>query len=728
MSILAAIAGNPNSGKTTLFNSIAGTRYHVGNYSGVTVEKKEAEIDYKGEKINLVDLPGTYSLTAYSMEELVARDFIVNEKPNVIVNIIDASNIERNMYLLIQLLEMGVPVIVGLNMMDVAEKRNIFIDVEKLSKKLGLPVIKLVARTGKGKEELLDAIINYKSLKVKKPNISYGHDLAPVLAEMTELIEKNNFLTDRFPARWIAIKYMENDEQIIDLGSKKAGIHDLLMSKVKKVEEHLQKTLNTYPEGIIADYRYGFISSILKGVVKQQKGDLNRVYLSERIDRVLTNRFVGPVIMFFILFAIYQFTFTFSEYPIDWLSQFFVFLSDKVDALLPNGLLKSLIISGIIDGVGGVLGFTPLIFFMFFVIAILEDSGYMARVAYMLDRVFRFFGLQGSSVVPYIVSGGIAGGCAVPGVMATRTIKGAKERLVTILTAPFLVCGAKIPIFALLVAAFFEGNKASIMLVISLMSWLAALIMAKVLGKTVVKGEASSFVMELPPYRFPTLNGLIIHSWDRTWMYVKKAGTVILAISIILWAMMTFPTLPESKVKVYDQLAKQVKAEYPVNVVKEINNPNSIKSDEAKELQRKLDIIQNKMAEESLKNSIAGKIGSVLEPVTKFAGFDWRTNIALVGGFAAKEVVVSTLGTAYSLGQVDVENSGSLGERLKNDPNWSKATALALIIFTILYAPCIVTVVAITKETGTYKWGLFTVFAYTLLAYFAAVLTYQLFS
>jgi len=727
MSILAAIAGNPNSGKTTLFNAIAGTRYHVGNYSGVTVEKKEAEIDFKGIKINLVDLPGTYSLTAYSMEELVARDFIVNEKPNVIINIIDASNIERNLYLLVQLMELGVPIIVGLNMMDVAEKRNIFIDVEKLSEKLGLPVVKLVARTGTGKEELLEEVTKYKSLKVKIPNISYGHDLDPVIKEMTKLIEDNNFLTDRFPSKWIAIKYLENDEQVIKLGEKIDSIHDLLIEKVKKVEEHLQKTLNTYPEGIIADYRYGYISSILKGVIKQKGNNLNRVYFSEKIDRVLTNRFIGPFIMFFVLFAIYQFTFTFSEYPIEWLAKFFSILSDKIELLLPDGLLKSLIISGIIDGVGGVLGFTPLIFFMFFVIAILEDSGYMARIAYMLDRVFRFFGLQGSSVVPYIVSGGIAGGCAVPGVMATRTIKGAKERLVTILTAPFLVCGAKIPIFALLVAAFFEGNKATIMLIISLMSWLAALIMAKVLGKTVVKGEASSFVMELPPYRFPTFKGLIIHSWDRTWMYVKKAGTVILAISIILWAMMTFPMLPEKKLASYELMAKNIKREYPVAVVKELDRNGIRKSVEAEELIKRLNELNNKKAEENLKNSIAGRIGSFLEPISKFAGFDWRTNIALVGGFAAKEVVVSTLGTAYSLGQVNTQNADSLAERLKNDPNWSKSTALALIIFTILYAPCIVTVVAIIKETGSIKWGFFTIFTYTLLAYFAAVFVYHIF-
>lgn len=727
MGILAAIAGNPNSGKTTLFNSIAGTRYKVGNYAGVTVEKKEADINFKGNEIKLVDLPGTYSLTAYSMEEIVARDYIVDEKPQVVVDVVDASNLERNLYLLVQLQELGVPVIVALNMIDVAEKRNINIDVKKLSEKLGLPVVSTVARDGKGKDDLLDAISNVDSIKVKIPEISYGSDLDPVIKEMSELIEKENFLVNRFPARWLALKYLENDEQVLALGKAERTVHETLLLKVKVVEDHLQKTLNTYPEGIIADYRYGYVSSILKDVVTQKSDSLSRVYLSEKIDIVLTNRFFGPFILLGILYAVYQFTFWASEMPVGWVEEMFGWLSGTVEGMLPDGLLRSLIVSGIIDGVGGVLGFTPLIMFMFFAIAIMEDTGYMARIAYMLDRVFKFFGLQGSSVVPYIVSGGIAGGCAVPGVMAARTIKGKKERILTILTVPFLVCGAKIPVFALLVAAFFEGNQATLMMGITLASWAAALIVAKVLGHTIVKGETSSFIMELPPYHVPTLKGLLIHSWDRTWMYIKKAGTIILAISIILWVMMTFPQLSEDRVAHYESQANQVESNYSEAIVLEAGTDAEEVSTDASELRDKLIDVDNMQAQEALRDSIAGKIGTALEPVSKYAGFDWRTNIALVGGFAAKEVVVATLGTAYSLGEVDTDDTGSLSDKLKNDPSWSPASALALILFTILYAPCFVTVVNIVKETGSAKWGWFTMIAYTLLAYIVAVIAYQLY-
>jgi ferrous iron transport protein B len=342
---------------------------------------------------------------------------------------------------------------------------------------------------------------------------------------------------------------------------------------------------------------------------------------------------------------------------------------------------------------------------MFFVIAILEDSGYMARIAYMLDRVFRAFGLQGSSVVPYIVSGGIAGGCAVPGVMATRTIKGSKERLLTILTAPFMPCGAKLPVYAMLISAFYPGNKGGIMMLITLGSWLMALVIAKVLGFTVVKGDQSVFVMELPPYRLPTLKGLVTHAWERTWMYVKKAGTFILAISILLWALMTFPGLPEDRASEYDSRITQAQ---------EAGN---------EELAVEL---ENNMAMEELRGSFAGRLGTSMEPITQYSGFDWRTNIAIIGGIAAKEVVVSTLGTSYSLGEVDTEDTSSLSEKLANDDNWSRANALALIVFTMLYAPCFITIIAIAKETGSSKWALFTLFAYTIGAFILSSITYSI--
>jgi ferrous iron transport protein B len=730
MRATVALAGNPNSGKTTLFNELTGARQHVGNYPGVTVEKKEGTYTDKDFQLHIVDLPGTYSLTAYSLEEVVARDFLVNQRPEVVINIVDASNLERNLYLAVQFLEMGIPVCVALNMIDVAKKRGIEINAQKLSDLLGIPVVPTIARTGRGKKELMESAARIVQDKKEFPSlkISYGDDVDRALIDMEREIEANSFLTDTYPVRWIALKYMESDDQILEKGRPvNPDLADRLEETVKKVSHHLQETLDTYPEAMIADQRYGYIKSILKHGVIYQKYDQNRLYTSDRIDKVLTNRFLGPIMMLAIIAGLYHLVFTYSEIPVGWLESFFSWVSAGVSSLLPDGLLKSLIVSGIIDGVGGVLGFVPLIMFMFFGIAILEDSGYLARVAFMLDRVFRIFGLHGSSVMAFIVSGGIAGGCAVPGVMATRTLKSPRERLATLLTVPFMNCGAKLPVFALLIAAFFARHEALIMFVITLGAWAGALLVAKLLRVTVIKGEATPFVMELPPYRMPTFKGLAIHTWERTWQYVKKAGTVILGFSVILWAMMTFPGLPDSRVQEFEIQRQALLNAAPAAIAGELesNVKGAELSREASILKEKLTEIDYREAETTLGYSIAGRIGSALEPVSRFAGFDWRTNIALVGGFAAKEVVVSTLGTAYSLGEVDPEESGALSDALAKDPAWSPLVALGLIVFTMFYAPCFVSVVCISRESGSWKWGAFAIAFNTLLAFGLAVLIYQ---
>jgi ferrous iron transport protein B len=388
--------------------------------------------------------------------------------------------------------------------------------------------------------------------------------------------------------------------------------------------------------------------------------------------------------------------------------------------------MKSLVISGIIDGVGGVMGFVPLIMFMFLGISFIEDSGYLARMAFMLDRVFRMFGLHGSSVMAFIVSGGIAGGCAVPGVMAARTLRSPKERLATLLTVPFMNCGAKLPVYALLTAAFFAEHQARVMLMLTLISWIGALLVAKLLRSTVIKGEATPFVMELPPYRLPTFKGLMIHTWERTWQYMKKAGTVILGISIVLWAMMTFPGLDEAKISEFENRRIAVTDTLSQSVLMELQSEEGNElSAQARSAQESLMAIDGDQAQAGLKNSLAGKIGTSMEGVSKLAGFDWRTNIALVGGFAAKEVVVSTLGTAYSLGEVDPEDNTSLAQRLQSAPGWSALTAFALMIFTIFYAPCFVTVVCIARETGSWKWAGFSMVFNTALAFGLSVGVYQ---
>lgn len=710
-----ALAGNPNAGKTTLFNHLTGARQHVGNYPGITVEQKEGCCLHHGQGLRVVDLPGTYSLTAYSVEELVARDFIINDKPDVVVDVVDASNLERNLYLSCQFLELGTPLVIALNMIDVAEKRGITIDAEQLGARLGVPVIPIIARSGKGVDLLLDAVLTAAAAKTppQPAFLRYGSDIDQALADMTTDIEACTELTAVYPVRWLGVKLLENDDQIVhkalalypEAGKK-------LAARCEEVTQHLQHTLGVYPEAVIADHRYGYIKSIIHQGVVTRKFVADRLYASDKIDKIVTHRILGPLIMAGVLFALYTFTFSYSTVLVDWLSQFFALISKGIDTLLPDGPVKSMIISGVVDGVGGVLGFVPIIMFMFFGIALLEDSGYLARVAFMMDRIFHFFGLHGSSVMPFIVSGGIAGGCAVPGVMATRTLRSPKERLATLLTVPFMNCGAKLPVLTLLIGAFFSDHQARYMFLATMAAWVVALCAAKFLRLTVLRGASTPFVMELPPYRFPTLKGLFIHTWERTWQYIKKAGTVILGISILIWAMMTYPGLPKERLSHYEQQRAQIQSVHA----------SADKATLAEALQK----IEAEEAMERLRHSIGGRVGIALESVSRYAGIDWRTNIALIGGFAAKEVIISTLGTAYSLGEVNAEQTTSLSERLAKDPNWNPVVALAVLVFIMFYAPCFVTVICIAKEAGSWKWAVFSMVFNTVFAYVMAVAIYQI--
>jgi ferrous iron transport protein B len=722
-----ALAGNPNAGKTTLFNALTGARQHVGNYPGVTVDTKEGRYTKNGLECRLVDLPGIYSLSPYSEEEVVARDYIVNQRPGVIINIVDAANLERNLYLSCQFMELGVPMVIALNMIDVAKKRGIEIDHERLSALIGLPVCPVVARTGQGISELMATAIAHAQEHGKwhPAKISYGEDLDAAMLDLAEIIKEQHFLTDDYPARWTALKYLEKDDRHLSIGDRAdVKLSGRLVEKVEEVSRHLEQTVGSEPDAMIADHRYGFIKSIIKQNVVHRTMDPDRLYTSDRIDKVLTNRFAGPLIMLLVLMGLYNFTFTYSALPVAWFEAFFSWLGSQADLLLPDGYFKSLLIAGVIDGIGGVLGFVPLIMFMFFGIALLEDTGYLARVAFMMDRVFRIFGLHGSSVMAYIISGGIAGGCAVPGVMATRTLRSPKERMATLLTVPFMNCGAKLPVLALLVGAFFSENQARYMFLFTLLAWLTALVVAKLLRLTVLRGASTPFVLELPPYRFPTFQGLLIHTWEKTWHYIKKAGTVILGISILLWAMMTFPVLPEADQQAFEAKRQEMRDQASPALVAALAGP-SAPGPEARALQAELLALDGAEAEAGLRYSLAGRIGTAMERVSWLAGFDWRTNIALVGGFAAKEVIISTLGTSYSLGQVDPEASDSLAATLANDPGWNAVKALAVIVFVMFYAPCFVTVACIVKEAGSWKWGAFSITFNTIFAFLFATLVYQ---
>jgi len=726
------LAGNPNCGKTTMFNALTGAHQHVGNWPGVTVEKKSGKIIQGDLTLDVVDLPGTYSLTAYSEEEKAARNFLTDDNPHVVINVLNADCLERNLYLAIQIMELGVPIVLALNMMDEVRKAGKDIDVPLLTRLMGCPAVETVARQGKGKRELLDEAIRVATTRngsVEPLRISYGPDLDPVLAEMEGIITEAKLLAEKGPARWVGIKYLEGDSSVIRHGKEQnETVSNRLEAMVAKVAQHLKATLSASPESIIADYRYGYLAGIAKQVVRYPSINAERIRLSDRIDRVLTHQFAGPIVMGLIIYLLYTITFALGKFPMDGLEAVFDWLGDAVKNTMADGLLRSLIVDGAIAGVGGVMGFVPLIMIMFFLLSALEDSGYVARMAYMLDRVFRIFGLHGTSVLPFIISGGIAGGCAVPGVMATRTLRSPKEKLATLLVAPFMTCGAKVPVFLMLAAAFFPGAEARVMTAVTLAAWTAAMLVAKLLRSTVVKGESTPFVMELPPYRMPTLRGLCIHTWERSWQYMRKAGTVILGISILLWAAMTFPSLPADQAKPFEDRIAAIEAQMPPKVDESTAPAQTEEKDKAETpespQEQAVKAIEAEKAEAELLNSYAGRAGVAMQSVMAPAGFNWRVNISLLGGFAAKEVIVSTLGTAYSLGKIEAEESAPLSEKIAKDDSFSMAAAIALIAFVILYAPCFVTIVAMSREVG-WKWAAFAMGFNTALAYVVAVIVFQ---
>ena len=767
--IKIALAGNPNSGKSTVFNAITGARQHIANYPGVTVEKKYGEIEHKGWNILVVDLPGIYSLTAYSIEEIVARDFIINERPDLVVDIVDASNLERNLYLTVQLMEMGVPIIIALNMMDLAASRGLIIDHKKLSQLMGVPVVPMVARSNKGIDKLLDEIIEVASKGEKewKPLvISYGMDIDTAIREIEDSIKGSDLLKKGYPTRWLAIKCLEQDSQVLEFLEEDPKVLEKIQDIYKKIQNHMISTLDEEPDSIIADHRYGYIAGIIRKVLKKRVEE--RLNLSDRIDKLLTNRILGPIFMFFIVYTSYTLTFKLSEAPISWLESFFSYIKNVISMLIPEGMLRSLLISGIIDGVGSVLGFVPLVMIMFFFIAILEDSGYMARIAYMMDRVLRWFGLHGNSILALIVSGGISGGCAVPGVFATRTLRGEKERIATILITPFMNCGAKLPVYAMFISAFFTKDKARILFTLTVMSWIFSLFAAKLLRVSVLKGPSSPFVMELPPYRLPTLKGLMIHMWERTWQYLKKAGTVILAFSILMWALMTFPGVSRDQLEIMKNKEKALikelinsdKTHRWINDEKDVEKLNllynrfvkikekgamdeslkksqffpiieaayylykgmPLKCDEQLKyiasayvsFREKMEALKKEQELVKINKTFAGYIAKKMEYLSKPLGFDYKVNISLIGGFAAKEVILSTLATAYSMGSEQKELS--LSERLSSDPTWNKAKAFAFMVFIMLYVPCMATVASIAKETS-WRWAIFSICFNLIFAY-----------
>ena len=715
--IRIAIAGNPNAGKTSIFNDLTGTVQSVGNYPGVTVEIKKGKTNWKGVELDIIDLPGTYSLMPFSQEEIVARNYIINEKPDVVINVVDASNLERNLYLTVQLMEMGTPLVLCVNMIDVAEKKGFNIDVQKLSRLMGIQVVKTIGNKNKGIDDLLDACLEVAKNKYIPRTVTYGHVVENEVMVLAQNISDDpdikKELLQNHQSRWLAVKLIENDPEVTNLIGKisknSTELFKVVQNSVKKIDDHYNESTNT----IISERRYGYASGAVKSVVKVT--ETSRQDMTNKIDSFICNKFLGPLILVFVVFSLFTAVFKISDEwkwvfgfsPTEVIEWFFHGISNLIHPLSYSmPVLHSLINDGIIAGVGSVLSFVPMIGVMFLFIALLEDWGYVARVAFILDRLLKIFGLQGKSILALILAGGLgAGGCAVPGIMATRTLREEKDRLITILVTPFMNCGAKMPAYFMLIAAFFSDSKALMLFILWLISWFMALFAAIILRKFLFKGEQTPFIMELPPYHTPTLKGVLLHTKERLWSYMKKAGTIILGVNLILWFLMYFPGISEDKLTFYEK-----KIEYYRNL-----------SDEKTMLS-----IKNELTREKLLNSFAGKAGELLAPVSRLAGFDWETNIALIGGFAAKEVIVSTFGTAYSMGRLDPEKSENISDRLKNDPEWNKIKAFALMIFILIYAPCFATLAVIRKETGTWKWAAFSTIYSTSLAFLAAFLIYQL--
>ena len=704
--ITAALSGNPNSGKTTIFNNLTGLRQHVGNYPGVTVEKKTGMVDYKGYRINIVDLPGIYSITAYSLEEIVTRNFIINEKPDVVIDVVDSSNLERNLYLATQLIELEVPLILAFNMTDIVKKSGKKIDIDLLSELLGVSIVEMVGSKGLGSKELLEAVIGeVKRKREKKVKLKYGEEVENEIARIISVLKEQKVPTFNFDARWIAVKLLEQDREIIDTIKKASGPrYSKIDETVRSSINHITSILRDSPEVIVADARYGFIKGALLEAYKETGSE--KLDRSEKIDRILTNRILGIPIFALIIWLMFQFVFTLGKYPASWLELGFEKLSILVANVVPQGLLRSLLVDGIISGVGGVITFTPNIMLLFFAIAVLEDSGYMARAAFVMDRVMHKIGLHGKSFIPLV----IGFGCTVPAYMGSRILENKKDRLVTMHINTFMSCGARLPVYVLFAGAFFPAVAGNVIFSIYFIGIIIAVIMAKILRATRFRGESDPFVMELPAYRVPTLKGIMIHTWERAWMYIKKAGTIILAITILMWILFTFPLIGNNYSQNYTAKIKEIEQSYQSG---EITDP---------EHRREITAVEAEMAGERLAYSAAGRIGRFLEPVFKPLGFDWKMVVATISGVAAKEVIVSTMSTLYSI-QGTGEGSDSLKVALNE--HYTPLVGYNFMLFTLLYFPCMAAMVMFRKEAGT-KEMLFQMGYTLLLAWVVSFLVFQI--
>lgn len=653
--IKIALTGNPNVGKTTLFNALTGSRQHVGNWPGVTVEKKSGRVSYKGYDIEVIDLPGTYSLTAYSMDEIVARDFIIEEKPDIVIQVVDASNLERNLYLTTQLMELGSEILIVLNMCDIAEDRGDRLYIDKMQELLATPVIRTVATQKKGLCDLLDKVIEQKELKQHHGHeIGYGNEIEEKILDIEKVLIEDEKRDKRYPLRWVSIRLLEGDDNV-----KGKIVNSPVYGRVMAIIDSIDQ--EEY-EAEIADKRYLAINTIFPQMCTRANDTLTK---SDMIDRVLTNKYLGIPIFLALMWGAFELTFAFATPFMDMIDLAATWASEYVSSSIHPDWLASLVGDGIIGGVGAVLVFVPNIFILFFLLSLLEGSGYLARAAFIMDKLMYKIGMHGKSFIPMLMGFG----CNVPAIMAARSIEDEKDRLITILIVPFISCGARLPIYVLFAGTFFGRQAGTVIFAMYILGIAIAIVSAKILRETIVKGKPAPFIMELPPYRVPTLKTSLIHMWDNGFMYIKKAGTIILAGVVVIWVLASFPWGVE-----YGSEASYV-----------------------------------------------GSIGHAVEPLMKPLGFDWKISVALIFGLVAKEIVVASIGVLYGTG----DSSEALSERLLADSGVTALSSLSLMAFSLLYMPCVATVGVIKKETGSWKWTIFAIVYGIVVAWIIAFLIYQ---
>lgn len=705
--INVALVGNPNCGKTSLFNFASGAHEHVGNYSGVTVDAKEGIFQQSGYTFRIVDLPGTYSLSAYTPEELYVRKHLNEEQPDVVINVLDASNLERNLYLTTQLIDMDERMVIALNMYDEMQRQGNKFDYESLSRMIGAPIIPTISRTGFGIEELFNRVIQVYEEQdpiIRHIHINFGDSLEKGIGNVKQTLKTNEQIGKSLSRRYLSIKLLEGDPEIESFVKTLPEAETILQERDKNtawIENLLQEDCET----AFTNARYGFISGALRETFEQNK--IKEATSTQIIDLFVTHKVLGFPIFILFMWVMFEATFRIGNYPMEWIESLVELIAGFMRSHMAEGPLKDLIVDGIIGGVGGVIVFLPNILILYAFISFMEDSGYMARAAFIMDKIMHKMGLHGKSFIPLVMGFG----CNVPAIMASRTIESRNSRMITMLVNPLMSCSARLPVYVLLTGAFFPKNASVVLLTVYITGIVLAVAMARLFKRFLFNEEDVPFVMELPPYRMPTAKSILIHMWEKGKQYLHKMGGIILVASILIWFLGYFPRETEETQTFERQIAEIEQAELP----------SAEKENTIAELER-LQAIDHQQ------NSYIGRIGQMIQPVLSPLGFDWKISVSLLTGMAAKEVVVSTLSVLYT---GDSENSQTLPERLKQDrdidgnPVFTPLTAFSLMLFVLIYFPCIATVSAIVNESHSWKWGLF-VIAYTcLLAWLVSFVVYQ---